>query len=524
MSKRMLKQKKRSLLRKIFGIFRSKLFIIGFLIFMQLVLLLAVILWLSDYFSYIFLLLTILSTIISIYILQKDENPMYKLTWILVITTLPIFGGLLYLLFGAKKVPRELQKRDLVMRGEQFDVLPQNDTIMKALKEHDPIGYKQANYIWKNANFPIYAYTETKFLKSGEEKFEVMLGELKKAKKFIFLEYFIIAPGVMWQAVLDILKDKVNNGVEVRVLYDDAGCFSTLPSDYVETLLSYGIHAKVFNPIRPRLAMQMNNRDRRKILVIDGLVGFTGGINLADEYINEINRFGHWKDCGVMIKGDAVWNFTLMFLQFWNYDEKIKDDAMLFKPIYPHDQKFTTDGLVQPFADAPTDNENVGENTHINMINNANQYVYCASPYLVIDNEMKVALKLAAKNGVDVRILVPHIPDKKYVFALTQGNYQALIKAGIKIYEYTPGFIHSKTFVSDDKIAIVGTVNMDYRSYYLHYECGVWFYKSSLVKEVKDDYLATLEKSHLVTMEECNSVRWYKKIMRAILNLFAPMM
>ena len=351
-----------------------------------------------------------------------------------------------------------------------------------------------------------------------------MVEELKKAEKFIFLEYFIIAPGVMWDTILDILIEKVKQGVEVRVLYDDAGCITTLAPDYYKVLQGLGMKAKVFNPIKPRLAIQMNNRDHRKILVIDGKVGMTGGINLADEYINAKERFGHWKDCSVMLKGEAVWNLTLMFLQFWNYDEKIKDNVFDFKPDFNEFIDIENDGYVQPYSDSPTDNENVGEYTHINMINGANRYVYATTPYLVIDNEMKTALTLAAKNGVDVRILVPHIPDKWYVFAVTRANYQPLIKAGVKIYEYTPGFVHGKTFVVDDDMAVVGTVNMDYRSYYLHYECGVWFYRSKVVMDVKQDYLHSLAKSHEVTLEECKNVKLPVRIMRSILNLFSPMM
>ena len=271
--------------------------------------------------------------------------------------------------------------------------------------------------------------------------------------------------------------------------------------------------------------MQMKNRDHRKILVIDGKVGMTGGINLADEYINKKERFGHWKDCSIMIKGEAVWSLTLMFLQFWNYDEKNPDtDVFAFKPDFDEFKEIEDDGFVQPYSDSPTDEENVGEYTHINMINSAVRYVYCATPYLVIDNETKTALMLAAKNGIDVRILTPHIPDKWYVFEVTRSNYKHLIEAGVKIYEYTPGFVHAKTFVVDDKMAIVGTVNMDYRSYYLHYECGVWFYKSKVVMDVKHDYLSTLEKSHQVTLEECRNVKLPVRIMRAFLNLFSPMM
>lgn len=512
------------MVRKILSLLHNKVFIIGVLILIQLVVFFGIIFQLSEYFVWIYFMLVALSFLISIYVINKDDNPTYKMTWVLLIMGLPVFGGLIYVLFGGQKVPKELRTRDLEAVNNYQEVVWQNVEIMDELQIEDPVAYKQANYLWKNAVYPIYKHTETTFFPIGEAKFEAMIEELNKAEKFIFLEYFIISPGIMWDTILDILIEKVKEGIEVRVMYDDAGCIRTLQSDYYKTLEKLGIKAKVFNPVKPRLAMQMNNRDHRKILIIDGKVGMTGGINLADEYINKLERFGHWKDCSVMLKGEAVWNFTLMFLQFWNYDEKVKDNVFDFKPDFNEYCDFVNDGFVQPYSDSPTDNENVGEYTHINMINGATEYVYASTPYLVIDNEMKTALVLAAKNGIDVRILVPHIPDKWYVFTITRSNYRALIEAGVKIYEYTPGFVHGKAFVSDDKFAVVGTVNMDYRSYYLHYECGVWFYKSRVVMDVKKDYLESLEKSHQVTLEECLKVKLPVRILRAVLNLFSPMM
>lgn len=514
------------MVHKIFSFFHVyiKLIIIALLIILQLAIFFGIVFTLSEYFVFIYFLLIALSFTMSVYIINKNDNPTYKIAWVLLIMGVPVFGGLIYLLFGGQKVPKELRKRDHEAAHHYQEIAWQNTEIMKQLEKADPIAYKQANYLWKNALFPIYNQTQTKFHSTGEEQFLDMQKELKQAKKFIFMEFFIIASGVMWDSILDILIEKVNEGVEVRLLYDDFGCITTLPSNYDKVLKKLGIKTKIFNPLKPRLAIQMNNRDHRKILVVDGMIAMTGGINLADEYINEKARFGHWKDCGVMIKGEAVWNFTLMFLQFWNYDELEKDDVFQFKADSEQFKNIKEDGFVQPYSDSPTDEENVGEYTHINMINGANQYVYAMTPYLVIDNEMKTALLLAAKNGIDVRILVPHIPDKWYVFALTQANYKDLIKGGVKIYEYTPGFVHGKTFVVDDKIANIGTVNMDYRSYYLHYECGVWFYQSKVVMDVKNDYLKTLKQSHLITLAECKQVPLMQKLLRAILSLFSPLM
>lgn len=511
-------------LKKIIRFFTSKLFIVAILILIQLGFLITMVFTLSEYFLSVYFILIALSFIVCIYILNKNENPSYKLTWVILIMTLPIFGGLFYALFGGQKVPKELQKRDHESQENLQGLITQDQTLLEDLEKSDPLAHRQAKYLWQNADFPLYRKTETVFFPVGEAMFTTMLEALKQAKKFIFLEYFIIEEGLMWNRILDILCDKVQQGVEVRLMYDDVGCIGKLPAHYEEKIRRLGIACKIFNPLRPRLAMQMNNRDHRKILVIDGEIGMTGGINLADEYINVKERFGHWKDCSVMLKGEAVWSLTLMFLQFWNYDEAKQDDFLRYKADSACFADIQDDGYVQPYSDSPTDEENVGENTHINMINAATRYVYAATPYLVIDSETKTALTLAAKNGVDVRILVPHIPDKKYVFALTRGNYRDLLSAGVKIYEYTPGFVHAKSFVVDDKMAVVGTINMDFRSYYLHYECGVWFYRSRVVDEVKQDYLETLTKSHQVTMEEYKQMKLSVRMAIALLNIFSPML
>ncbi|MEG0469183.1 MAG: phospholipase D-like domain-containing protein, partial [Longicatena sp.] len=367
------------MIRKIFSLLHNKIVIIGVLILIQLVVFLEIVFQLSEYFVWIYFILIALSFCMSVYIINKNDNPTYKIAWVLLIMGLPVFGGLIYLLFGGQKVPKELRKRDTEAISIYQEIAWQNAEIMAELEKENPIAHKQANYLWKNAIFPIYNHTETTFFPLGEDKFDAMIEELKKAEKFIFMEYFIIAPGYMWDTILDVLVEKVKQGVEVRVMYDDFGCITYLPTDYYKILLNLGIKAKVFNPIKPRLAIQMNNRDHRKILVVDGKVAMTGGVNLADEYINRKKRFGHWKDCSVMIKGEAVWNFTLMFLQFWNYDEKEKDDVYTYKADVKEFVDIQNDGYVQPYSDSPTDEENVGEYTHINMINGASKYVYAST-------------------------------------------------------------------------------------------------------------------------------------------------
>lgn len=505
------------MLRKVFSFLTLKILIIAILMLFQLMFLLTMIFLLSEYFVAVHFLLLLLSFIISVYIYNRNDNPSYKMTWIILILTVPILGGFLYLLFGGQKIPIKLRMND----GKSANpYINQDESILMELKEKDGDAYKQANYLWKRAGFPLYRNQGTSFYPLGEEKFQALCNDLRKAKHYIFLEYFIITPGLMWDSILSILKEKANEGVDVRILYDDAGCLGSFPIGYHKTLAKDGIRVKAFNKIEPKLVMQMNNRDHRKIAVVDGLIGYTGGINLADEYINEIERFGHWKDNAVRLQGECVWSMTLMFLQFWNYNEKNVEDMMQFKPNYA----FAVDGgYVQPFCDAPTDAENVGESTHMNLIHSAKSYVYAMTPYLIIDQEMKVALTLAAKNGVDVRIIVPHVPDKKSVFLVTQANYLPLLEAGVKIYEYTPGFVHGKMMISDDKMAVLGTINMDYRSYYLHYECGVCFYGTSTIMDMKKDYEDTLLKSEEITLKQMKSLPVWKRMLMGLLSLFSPL-
>lgn len=509
-------------LKRLLSFFKSKIFYVGILILMQLIILCALIFLLSYQFYWFYILSLILSFIASVYIVNREDNPSFKILWVLLIMSVPVMGGLFYILFGGRKVPKELRIRDQRSLEELSQVMKQNHDMLNALRQEEPQAYKQANFCWNSGYFPVYRNCEVRYFPLGELKFEALLDELKKAKRFIFLEYFIIAEGIMWNSVLDILKDKVKEGLDVRLIYDDAGCITTLPPRYFETLRRYGIKAKLFNPIEPHLALQMNNRDHRKIVVIDGEVAFTGGVNLADEYINRYERFGHWKDMAVMIKGEAVQTFTVSFLQFWNFDEEEKSDPMDF--IADVAKQYSDSGYVIPFCDSPTDEDYVGQQTHINMINSACRCLYASTPYLVIDQETKMALILAAKNGVDVRILVPHIPDKKTVFEVTRSNYERLIQSGVRIYEYTPGFVHGKVMLADDQSAVVGTVNMDYRSYYLHYECGVWMYRTSCLKDIRRDFEETFAVSHEVTLEECRDISIIRRFIRAFLNIVSPVM
>lgn len=507
--------------KKFINFFFSKIMIVAYLIILQLLFLLSLLFFLSSYSDLINFILRILSILMVIYIINKDDNPSYKLAWVSTILIVPLFGGVMYLLFGGQKVPRQLRRQHKKTYAGIARHLNQDEALLTNIKDIDKEAYKQANYLWQNSGFPVYQATETTFLKSGSAYYHALIKELRNAEKFIFMEYFILEEGFMLDTILEVMSQKAQAGVDVRLLFDDAGSImKQLDKDFVQKLRKMGIQCKVFNPIQARLAIQMNNRDHRKISVIDGKVGFTGGINLADEYMNLKTVYGHWRDQGIMIKGDAVYSFTLMFLQFWDYGENQLSDYASFY-VETTNQR---DGFVQPFSDSPTDGEEVGENVHLNIINSADEYIYIQTPYLILDDNMKNALEMAAKSGVDVRIMVPHIPDKKLVFQVTQANYRPLLKSGVKIYEYTPGFVHAKTIIADDKMGMIGSINFDYRSYYLHYECGVWMYDSSALLDLKADFVKALDDCEQITYEEYMQANVFVRIFRSLLNLFAPLM
>lgn len=512
------------MLVKILKLLQNRIIIVGFLILLQIIWAVSMFTKLMDYSRVLNILLELISFCVLLYIVSKDDNPAYKLAWIIPILLFPIFGGILYLCFGDKRPTKGMRRRmdKAAAKISAFSIA--DEDLLERVKERDRIAYGQMKYINNFAHYPAYENTDAKYFKSGEDCFPVMLEELKKAKQFIFMEYFIVEEGGMWGKILEILNQKVLEGVEVRIIYDDMGCVALLPYKYYESLEQMGIQCVAFNPVIPFFSLVMNHRDHRKITVIDGKVGFTGGFNIADEYINEKERFGYWKDTGVMLKGDAVWNLTTMFLITWNSIKNSKtEDVRKYMPSIDKDALIEKEGYVQPYGDSPLDRENVSESVFLNMINGAQDYIYLTTPYLVIDNEMMTALLLAAKRGVDVRIITPGIPDKRYVYILTQSYYSQLVNGGVKIYQYNPGFVHAKSFVCDDKFAIVGTINMDYRSLYLHFECGVFFYGTLVVQEVKEDLLETMEYSTQQTYA-LTQKRVAMRLMQAVLRVLAPLM
>lgn len=514
-----MKRGKESLFRVIFS--RSVTLIS--MLFLQIFLILIFANFINTSFLTVYGFTNILASILAIYIYNLDELPDFKMSWIYPMMLLPIFGVLLYVFMKSQSGSRLINKRinEIVKKTE--DKLVQNEDLVEEIKEKDKLFATNVNYLSKHAKYPIYDNSVVSYFTSGEELLPELLEDMKNAKEFIFLEYFIVSEGFMWDQMLEILTKKVEEGVEVRVMYDGLCSLFYLPYGYPKFLRSLGIKTKIFAPLKPLLTTQQNNRDHRKIIVIDGKVAYTGGINMADEYINRKKRFGYWKDNGIRIKGDAVSSFTHMFLQLWNLDEKEIDNFDYY--CKKHEKELNVkNSYVCGYTDSPLDREYVGANVYINMINSATKYVYIMTPYLVLDYVMERAIRNAAQRGVKVVILMPGIPDKKYAFCLARTYYPKLIKAGVDIYEYTPGFVHSKMIICDDKQFIVGSINFDYRSLYLHFECAALVYGSDEIFKCKKDFEYSVEKSHMVTYEESINRRLYYRIFGAILKVFAPLM
>ncbi len=478
---------------------------------------------LGSFVDLLVVILLIINVVVTLNILIKDTYPEIKIPWIIILNAVPLVGAVVYVIYGKQSISKKrrafLKKIDI----EQAKGLEAVNRLNPQFFTANPNVMRQSEYIRRVANAPAYSNTEIEYFPVGEDKWKAMLRELKTAKKFIFMEYFIIEQGMMWNEIEKVLIEKAGQGVDVRLMYDDLGCMTTLPIGFSKRLRSHKIDCRAFNRFFNLFNAKFNNRDHRKICVIDGNIGFVGGVNLADEYINQKMKFGHWKDTAVVLKGEAVYNLTVMFLSMWSsMTEKIEDYTR-----YAPTQIYKVDGVIQPYADTPLDEDAVGENVYMSMLNCAKNYVYITTPYLIISREMMVSLMTAAKSGIDVRLMLPGIPDKKMIFFLSRSYYNSLLKAGVKIYEYTPGFVHAKMFVCDDETAVIGTINMDYRSLALHYECGAFIYKSSAVMKIKGDFLKTQNSCKEITIKNHpyqGRLRFIQKVGLAILRTFSPLL
>lgn len=508
---------KKGLLSLIFSRFAITLFFL----LLQILLLAAFFFYVSVNYIHVFYSGAILVTVFGyIFLVNSKSDSSVKLTWMILFTVMPIIGIFFYFYTKMEFGYRIAKKRLRKIKEETRNYLETDGKTREKLMDLPELR-GITNFINQTGSYPVYENTVATYFSSGEEKFLSMIEELEKAEKFIFLEYFIVSEGKMWGTVLDILIRKANEGVEVRLMYDGFCEFSLLPTSYPEKLAALGVKTKVFLPLAPFVSTIYNFRDHRKICVIDGKVAFTGGVNLADEYINEVERFGHWKDTAIKLEGEAVASFTMMFLRMWAIDEHEPNYEPWLNQVH---ENRNTKGFVIPYADDPLDDDRVGELVYLDILNRAKNYVHIMTPYLILDDEMEMALIFAAKRGVDVRLILPHIPDKKYAFALAKSHYKRLLLAGVKIYEYLPGFVHAKVFVSDDEKATVGTINLDYRSFYHHFECGTLLYQVPEILKIEKDIQLTLEQCEEITLEKVRQEKTLTKLVGWLLKVVAPLM
>ena len=513
---RLLKKHKKTLLRAVFS--RAGLIVLFLLI--QIALLALAFDWLIDYLPHFVTLMTVLSAAMAFYLLNSGHDPSAKLTWIVVILILPVFGALLYAYTRSDIGHRILKRRFAELIDETREAIPRDPAVLEAADREAPEIRGLSTYVGRTGCYPVYRGSRVRYFPLGDEAFPAILEELEKAERFIFLEFFIVDEGVFWGRVLEILARKAKEGVDVRLLYDGTNEFFNLPRNYPRKLEELGIRCRSFAPVHPLVSTHYNYRDHRKILVVDGRVAMTGGINLADEYINIHSRFGHWKDSAALVCGPAVQSFTLMFLQTWNVTEKT--------PEYPYldvrtEAQEDAAGFVMPYADCPLDDERVGEWVYMDILNRARNYVHIFTPYLILDGEMETALKFAAERGVDVRLILPGVPDKKMAYALAKTHYPSLLRSGVKIFEYSPGFVHAKSFVADDREAVVGTINLDYRSLYHHFECALYMNGCEAVADVERDFRETQKLCRAVSFETVKQESWWMKLMGILMKVVAPL-
>lgn len=504
-------------MKRLKNLFLSNFILYALLLLAQLTYTAAFLLYFAVEMPALNIVLRAVSLFFVVHIVNKPMNPEYKISWIIPILVFPLFGMTVYIFRRRYRLSRKnrgfMKESGMATHG----LRGQNQKLFDTLSA--PAAKKQAERLFHAAHAPVAASENMVYFDSGEKYAQRLIEELKKAERFIFMEFFIISPGRFWREVKGILEEKAMSGVDVRLIYDDVGS-QLLPRSFAKSMNRIGIQTYRYNPFKPFFNLQMNNRSHRKMTVIDGKIAFTGGINIADEYINLISRFGHWKDCGIMFDGSGVDNFTQTFLELWNMHRRVDDYQNYMGKTKP-EQK--SKNIVIPFSDFPSDDENVTQDMYLQMLYGAEKYIYFFTPYFIIDNEMLTAFLAAKKSGVDVRVVVPHIPDKKIVFELTKVFYTELVENGIPVYEYTKGFVHSKAAIADDRFAYVGSCNLDYRSLFLHLECGVYLDSAGVAADIKKDFDETIEESHLVRLSELKTSK-IRSFWRGILRAFAPLM
>lgn len=496
--------------------------IVVIVILMQIALIILLVQYLRIYALWVYVLIECAATIQLLVMANHSHSGSTTITWLIIIALLPVFGYILYLLWGRSDThgKRCDRTRASIAYGEQY--LEKDPAVYAKLSEEHPQRKRTSGYLGR-MSFPLYQDTKCQYYPLGEQQFDAMIEDMKNAEKFIFLQYFILDGGVLWDRIRDVLLEKSKQGVEIRLMYDDLGSILCAPEKGLRMLKEHGVQIVRFNPVHKFISrLFINYRNHQKMTIVDGHIAYTGGTNIADEYINAYPKHGHWKDTGIRMEGAAAWSMTVTFLSMWDGETDKRSDYNNYRP---QKQVEGNGGYFQPFSDGPINNpDNPAEVMYRTIIANARDYVYITTPYLVIDNAMQEALITAARSGVDVRIITPRVYDHWYVHGVTRSNYLDLLKVGVRIYEYVPGYIHGKTIISDDDHAVTGSINMDYRSFNLHYENGVWICGGPVLKDIKQDILETMDVSEEILLEVWEKQPWYTWLLQGFLRIFAVLM
>ena len=498
-----------------------KLLIVAILLMLQVLIIFFSVYFLRQYSAFIYTLLEFACMVTIIALINKNDDQVYRFSWAMIVAVFSVSGLLMYFMWGRYSKSKKIKSQIASIKERLGNEDLQAEDAAGRLKEHFPSYERYCTYL-EREGFPVFTNTDVKYLPLGEEKFKSLFEDLEKAEKFIFLEYFIVFQGKIFERLYEILRRKAGEGVEVRFMFDDAGSIFTTSRQFVSRFKEDRIEYRIFNPLHRYVdKLYLNYRNHQKIAVIDGNIAYTGGINIGDEYANLYEKHGHWKDTAIRIEGEGAWGLTRIFLQMWEFSGKGKPAGGF--GIYHPRIKATGEGFVQPFADGPSNNpRNPAETIYRQIIANARDYVYVTTPYLILDEVLIKTLVTAAQSGVDVRIVTPRVFDHWYTKYATHSYYESLLAEGVRIFEYTPGFMHAKMILSDGSNAVVGSINLDYRSLFLHYECGVWICGMPAVKEIEQDMRKTFDQSYEITLEEWKRRPWHHKVLELIMRIFAP--
>ncbi len=504
----------------------ARMFFVALAILIQVLLMFLMIGLLQQRYTWLASGFRLLAFLLVLGIFSQNKTASVKMPWIVLILFAPIAGSLIYLIVGLNTAPKRMRERYRLIDEYLRTLMPADEAAFQELEQTDLALANMSRYLREHCGCPLFNDSDVEFYSTAEEAIAAQKEALRGAKDFIFMEYHAIEDRESFAEIKEILAQKAADGLDVRIFYDDVGSLAFINTDFIKRMEKLGIQCRVFNPAMPVVNLFLNNRDHRKITVVDGKVGFTGGYNLANEYFNITHPYGQWKDTGVKVTGNAVQTMTGMFLEMWNAIRDTDKDDQNFTRFFPETGHVPSEPgcYIQPYGDSPLDDEQIGENVYLNIISSATRYVWFMTPYLIITDEMTSALVRAAERGVDVRILTPGIPDKRTIYGVTRSYYQRLVRSNVRIYEYTPGFCHAKECISDDRVATCGTINLDFRSLFHHFENGCLMMNFRAILEMKEDYLRTLEVSEEVTEKYRSGQSTLRRAWNHVLRLFSALL